>query len=54
MTPEKQAEFRKLSETLIQWLNNNCHPPTTIIITPTTAELLEGTVGITTEEFVKD
>lgn len=35
-------EFRKLSEPLVKWLKENCHPHTTIIIDCNHAEVLEG------------
>lgn len=42
LTDQQRAEFETLSRQLIKWLNDNCHPHHTIIITPTNAELLEG------------
>ena len=48
-------EFVELSKVLIEWLNENCGPHDTIIITPTNAKLLEGKVS-TGEvlDYVKD
>lgn len=54
MNKAQQQEFESLSKPLIKWLNDNCHPHHTIIITPTDAELLEGSMAIHTTEFVKD
>ena len=54
MDESKITEFRALSEPLIKFLNDNWHPHTTIVITPTSAELLEGKVGYETHEFVRD
>ena len=51
---DKKEEFRKLSKDLIKFLCDNCHPHVSIIITPTSAELLEGEVGLYTEEFLRD
>lgn len=50
----KKEEFRALAKELIKFLCENCHPHTTIVVTPTSAELMEGTVGIVTEEFLRD
>lgn len=47
-------EFNKLATPLIQWLNNNFHPHTKIIIDQTGAELLEGSYAIYTEEHLVD
>ena len=49
-----REEFKQLSEKLIKFLNDNFHPHTHIIITPTGAELSEGLVAINTMEYVKD
>ena len=54
LNEEQRKEFEKLSKQLIEWLNNNCHPHTSIVVTPTNAELLEGVCAIQTMEFVKD
>lgn len=54
MTEAQTEEFDKLAKQLIEWLCNNCHPHTTVIVTSTTAELVEGVRGIQTTEFVKD
>lgn len=47
--------FKEASLPMIKYLNENCHPHVTVIITPTGAELLEGlrfTGEIT--EYLKD
>lgn len=51
---EIDNEFEELTKPLIKWLNENCHPHTTMLITPVNAELLEGVIGYATHEFVKD
>ena len=55
MSKEQIREFVELSKALIKWLNENCGPHDTIIITPTNAQLLEGQLS-TGEvfEYVKD
>jgi len=47
-------DFEQLAKTLIKFLNDNHNPHTTIIITPTSAEIVEGLKSFTTEEFLKD
>lgn len=54
MTEEQKSEFEARAKELMSWLCANCHPHTTIIITPTTAELVEGCIGFTTTEFLRD
>jgi len=34
--------FEEAARPLIKWLNENYHPHVTVIVTPTSAELLEG------------
>ena len=38
----------------MEWLSNNCHPHTAVIIDVTNAELVEGIATVVTKEFVKD
>lgn len=47
-------QFKKLSSPLIKFLNDNCNPHCTIIITTTTSELLSGQRGFVCEDYVKD
>lgn len=49
----KQEQFETLAKPLIKFLNDEYHPHVTIIITPGSAEILEGALGFTTEEFFK-
>ena len=54
MTEEKRKEFTDMATQMIKWLNNNANPHASIIITPTSAELLSADIGFTTEEFLND
>ncbi len=54
MSKEKLAEFETVARPLIKWLNDNHHPMTTIIITPTSAEVLEGVMAFPTNDYIKD
>ena len=52
---EKQRkEFEELAKPLVKFLNENCHPHVTVIITPTSIELLEGLCAAPVTEFIKD
>jgi len=54
MTNEKQKEFEVLARPLIKFLNDNYHPHVTVIITPDSAELLEGVIAIQTKDYIRD
>lgn len=53
ISEEQRAEFERIAKPVIEWMNNNCHPHTTVVITTTTAELSEGIATVYTEEFIK-
>jgi len=54
MTTEQRAQFEALTRPLIKWLNENCHPHTTIVVEPDSAELLEGVCAFKTADYIKD
>ncbi len=54
MTELQKAEFEEKAKDFMDWLCKNGHPHMSIIITPTSAELLEGSIGVQTNEFVRD
>lgn len=54
MTAQQQAEFEAITRPLIKFLNDNCHPHVSVIVTPTDAEILEGVCAFHTTEYVKD
>lgn len=54
MTDAQTKQFDALAKALMQWLCENANPHATVIVTPTTAELLSGEHAIETHEFVKD
>ena len=54
MTEEKRDEFTAMAKEMVKWLNDNANPHASIIITPTSAELVSAEVGFTTEEFLND
>jgi hypothetical protein len=51
---QNRDAFIALTKPLIEWLNNNSNPHSMIVITFTSAELLEGAIAFHTEEYLKD
>lgn len=54
MHEELRSEFEKLAKPLIKFINDNYNPHVSIIVTPTSAELVSGEISVYTEEFIKD
>lgn len=52
-TEEQKERFELRARDMIQWLCDNGNPHMTIIITPTTAELLSGEMAIQTNDYVR-
>lgn len=50
----KQEEFDALAKPLIKFINDNYHPHVSMIIDGIHAEVLEGVMVVSTDEFVKD
>ena len=51
---KKQTEFNELVTPLIKFMAQEVHPHHTLIITSTSAELLEGEMSAHTTEFLRD
>jgi len=51
---EKQKEFTKLCEPLMEWMAKNFHLHTTVIVNATRAEFVEGIVQHVTYKFVEE
>jgi hypothetical protein len=51
---ERAKHFEEIIRPIIEWMNDNCHPHTKIIVDCTSAELVEGVTGFTTEDYLKD
>ena len=47
------TQFEELVRPLIQFINDKYHPHTTIVVTSTTAEILEGIEVISTNDYIK-
>lgn len=54
LTKEQQREFEDAVRPVIQWLNNNCHPHNSIIITNLSAEIVCGEYMYRTEDYLLD
>jgi len=54
LTKEQIQEFEEAAKPLVKFLCENCHPHVTVIVEPTRAEILEGSVSVKIEEFIKD
>ncbi len=53
-TQDARAAFEAVTRPVVEWLCANRHPHVTVVITPTGAELLEGTTAYTTTEYLRD
>ena len=51
---EQYKKFQELVKPLIKYLAEDFHPHTTLIITATSAEIVEGCMATQTEEFLVD
>jgi len=54
LTKQQIEEFETASKPLIKWLNDNCHPHVTAIVTPSSTEILESSAYVLNDEFFKD
>lgn len=54
LTKEQVAQFEEAAKPLIKFLCENFNPHTTVIVTPTGAEVLSGSASVQVTEFVKD
>lgn len=54
MNDYDRVEFDRITNELIEWMNKNCHPHSTIIVDLTHAELLEGCMSNLNETFLRD
>ena len=54
LTKEQSEEFKEASKPLVKWLNENCHPHVTVIVTPGRAELSEGICSRPIVDYIKD
>ena len=54
ISKEQSKELSKLSEPLLEWLNNNTHPHCKLIIDTNSVELLERSVRTINNDFILD
>ncbi len=50
-TKEQVEEFEKCSKTMMDWLDKNCPPHSTCIITNTECELLDGVRTVSNQKY---
>ena len=53
-TDEQKERFELRSRDLMRWLCENGNPYMTILITPTSVQILEPSIEIRTEEYLVD
>ena len=51
---DKREQFEEACKPLVEFLNDNCHPHVTVVVTPSSAELSEGVCHVLIQEFIKD
>lgn len=51
---EREAEFNELVRPLMKWMAENLHPHTKIIVEANNAELVEGCMAVSTDEYLVD
>jgi len=54
MSEDKKPSFDDVVRPVIKWLAENAHPHHSVVITSTTAELLEGQKVVNTDEYLID
>jgi len=54
LTKKQQKKFEALAKPMMKFLCKNFHPHVTVIIEPTSAEILSGSASIVTHKFVRD
>jgi hypothetical protein len=50
----KQEQFEEAAKPLLKYLSENHHPHTTVIVTSSSAELVESEMVFNTDEFLTD
>ena len=54
LTEEERKAFAAAAEPLIEWVAQNCHPHTSVVLDANSAELLEGVAAHRTDKFLRD
>lgn len=54
MTEEQRREFERVTRPVIEWLNANCNPHTTAVVSTSTAEIHEITLVYLTNDYLRD
>jgi len=53
-TKEQREEFERVTRPVIEFLNKNCHPHTTVTIETNHASLFEGVCAYPCEDYIPD
>lgn len=53
MNESQRAEFKKIADQMIRFLNDNAHPHAKAIIDTNHAEIVEGVTGYKNDEFIR-
>ena len=51
-SPDERESFMDAVQPIIKWVCDHCNPHTTVIVTHTGAELLEGAIAMVTHEHL--
>jgi hypothetical protein len=54
LTKEQHDQMLEAAKSLMQWLNNNCHPHCKLLVDQDTVELVESVAMNKTSKFLKD
>lgn len=54
LNEQQRREFEAVTRPVIKWLNKNCHPHVSVVIEPTSAELLESVCAVHTKDYIRD
>lgn len=53
-TAEEKKAFEESARPLIKWLAENVHPHHHVVVTSTSAQLLQGQMSMSDESFLRD
>ena len=54
LTKKQLEEFEEAAKPMMEYLGKNCHPYVTVIIDNGSAEIMESSARITSDEFIPD
>ena len=54
LTKKQLKEFEEAAKPMMKYLGKNCHPHAMVIVDNGSAEILESSASIVTDEFISD